>query len=98
VRRRLARLDRRGTDGPWIEPTLAVIERRPGVRAGDLAAELGRDRDRFKVDVRKLKDLGLTISLETGYELSPRGRAVLAALRAGAVGGAAGATPGGLPA
>jgi len=29
--------------------------------------------------VRKLKELGLTESLERGYRLSPRGRAVLAA-------------------
>jgi hypothetical protein len=81
VLRRLARLDATGADGPWTEPTLAIIERRPAVRAGDLAAELGRERDAFKVDVRKLKNLGLTISLGTGYELSPRGATVLAALR-----------------
>ena len=31
----------------------------------------------FKVDVRKLKALGLTESLEVGYRLSPRGRAFL---------------------
>ena len=31
----------------------------------------------FKTDVRKLKKLGLTISHDVGYELSPRGRAVL---------------------
>jgi hypothetical protein len=33
----------------------------------------------FKVDVRKLKRLGLTQSFEVGYELSPRGRAYLEA-------------------
>jgi hypothetical protein len=31
----------------------------------------------FKANVRKLKGLGLTESLEIGYRLSPRGRAVL---------------------
>jgi hypothetical protein len=35
---------------------------------------LGRERLEFKRDVRKLKELGLTLSLEVGYELSPRGR------------------------
>ena len=35
----------------------------------------------FKRDVRKLKELGLTESLETGYRLSPRGRALLERLR-----------------
>ncbi len=39
----------------------------------------------FKVDVRKFKEMGLTESLDVGYRLSPRGRAVLARLdRSGA--------------
>ncbi len=44
----------------------------------NLAQMLGRDTRTFKLDVRKLKALGLTISLETGYRLSPRGEAFLA--------------------
>ena len=36
----------------------SCIARRPGVRAGDLADELGRERLPFKADVRKLKNLG----------------------------------------
>ena len=47
------------------------------MRAGDLAASAGRERHPFKTDVRKLKELGLTESLEVGYRLSPRGRALL---------------------
>ena len=50
---------------------LRLIGDRPGVRAGDLADELGRERLAFKADVRKLKALGLTESLEVGYRLSP---------------------------
>jgi biotin operon repressor len=50
------------------------------VRAADLAAGLGRERAAFKADVRKLKELGLTESLEVGYRLSPRGRALLGRL------------------
>jgi hypothetical protein len=33
----------------------------------------------FKANVRKLKALGLTESLDVGYRLSPRGEALLAA-------------------
>ena len=73
--RRLARLDRASGTGPWTAAALAVVAEHPGVRAADLASSLGRDRDAFKLDVRKLKALGLTRSLQTGYELSPRGRA-----------------------
>ncbi len=43
----------------------------------ELAAEVGRPRPDFKLDVRKLKKLGLTHSLEVGYELSPRGEEFL---------------------
>ncbi|WP_206340147.1 hypothetical protein [Blastococcus litoris] len=76
VDRRLDRLDAaRGT--PWTRQVLALIAERPGVRAPDLAASLGRDTLPFKVDVRKLKELGLTRSLPVGYEISPRGRAYL---------------------
>jgi hypothetical protein len=75
--RRLARLDRTGRHGPWAMAVLRLIRDRPGVRAGDLAAAVGRERASFKVDVRKLKELGLTESLEVGYRLSPRGRALL---------------------
>jgi hypothetical protein len=78
---RLDRLDARSPTGPWTRATLDLIARRPGVRAADLAAELGRERLPFKADVRKLKRLGLTESLEVGYRLSPRGRAVVDRLR-----------------
>lgn len=76
---RLDRLDRASSHGPWTRATLAAIAARPAVRASDLAASFGRETAPFKIDVRKLKNLGLTYSLAVGYELSPRGRAFLAA-------------------
>jgi hypothetical protein len=75
--RRLDRLDAASRHGPWTRATLALIGERPGVRAGDLADAVGRERLPFKADVRKLKALGLTLSLEVGYRLSPRGEAYL---------------------
>ena len=44
------------------------------MRAGDLAASVGRETQPFKTDVRKLKNLGLTLSLDVGYRLSPARR------------------------
>jgi len=75
--RRLDRLDRASKHGPWTREVLRTIEARPAVRAADLAASFGRETQPFKLDVRKLKALGLTLSLEVGYRLSPRGEAYL---------------------
>lgn len=72
---RLDRLDRASGHGEWTRATLRLIAERPGVRAADLAASVGRETQSFKTDVRKLKNLGLTLSLEVGYRLSPRGAA-----------------------
>jgi hypothetical protein len=69
-----ARLDRMGE---WTYAYLRAIRDQPEVRAGDLAAQFGVERLEFKRDVRKLKELGLTISLEVGYRLSARGEAAL---------------------
>ncbi|MBF6215215.1 hypothetical protein IU433_30760 [Nocardia puris] len=76
---KLERMDRSGADGPWTLATLRIIEQMPATRAPDLAERLGREPDRFKIDVRKLKNLGLTHSLGVGYRLSPRGIAYLRA-------------------
>ncbi|MEW5813357.1 MAG: hypothetical protein AB1925_28365 [Actinomycetota bacterium] len=74
-----ARLDRwdRAAEHPWTRAYLATIAANEAVRAPDLAAGLGLDVPRFKRRVRQLKGLGLTISLDVGYRLSPRGRAFL---------------------
>jgi hypothetical protein len=80
IRTRLARLDRASRHGPWTEAALRLIAAHPAVRAADLAASLGRETQPFKTDVRKLKQLGLTESLDVGYRLSPRGRTVLSRL------------------
>jgi hypothetical protein len=80
--KRLERMDAASPDGPWTSKTLLVIRDHPAVRAGDLCGLVGQELVRFKPNVRKLKGLGLTISLEVGYRLSPRGEAYLRA-RAG---------------
>jgi len=77
---KLARLDARSADGAWVARVLGAIARQPGVVSTTLAAQLGMPRPEFKLRVRKLKELGLTQSLEVGYRVSPRGRAVLGKL------------------
>lgn len=65
--------DKNSKAGAWTRDTLRLVGNKPGVSSKLLALELGRDQADLKQDMRKLKKLGLTISLETGYRLSPRG-------------------------
>jgi hypothetical protein len=80
LRARLERLDRSGGK-PWTRTTLQLIEKYPGVVSTALARHTGQDRPDFKINVRKLKEMGLTESLQVGYRLSPRGEALLRAIR-----------------
>ena len=74
---RLGRLDAASKHGEWTEAYLRLVAEHPARRAPDLAEIVGRETQPFKLDIRKLKNLGLTTSLKIGYELSPRGRAWL---------------------
>ena len=65
---------------PWTSGALLLIRANPAVRAGDLAPLMDMETPKFKANVRKLKALGLTRSLETGYRLTDLGEQVAAAL------------------
>ena len=80
LRTRLDRLDRSGGK-PWTRTTLQLIEKYPGVVSTALARNAGQERPDFKINVRKLKEMGLTESLQVGYQLSPRGAALLRTIR-----------------
>jgi len=80
---KLDRLDRASSHGPWTMRTLGLIREHPQRRAPDLAEIEGRETAPFKIDVRKLKALGLTISHPVGYEISPRGLEYLSRTRRG---------------
>lgn len=75
IDRRLTRFDQASPQSPWTAETLRLIAEKPATRAAELAASLGFETRWFKTKVRKLKELGLTESLGTGYRLSARGRA-----------------------
>ena len=62
---------------PWAMEYLRTIERHPAVLAATLAEQHGMEKRPFKQRVRRLKELGLTESLEVGYRLSPSGAAYL---------------------
>ena len=74
----LDRWDRASATGPWTRRYLRLIADNEAVRAPDLATAVGMTTTPFKRRVRQLKGLGLTISLDVGYRISPRGKAFLA--------------------
>jgi hypothetical protein len=73
---RLARVDA-SCQVPWTTRYLQLIADQPGIVSRVLAPQVNADVPPFKRRVRQLKELGLTESLDVGYRLSPRGRAVL---------------------
>jgi len=75
IQSRLDRMDRASKDGPWTTKSLRLIATYPGLVSTVLARQLGQERPAFKINIRKLKELGLTESLEIGYRLSPLGLA-----------------------
>ena len=81
LKEKLDRLDARSIHGPWVTKFLSVVSMNPAVLAATLASSLGLERKWFKTHMRKLKEMGLTESLEIGYRISPRGDIVLKRLK-----------------
>ena len=76
VNKKLDAMDGRSKTGAWTRATLSLIGENEGTVSTDLATQMHRPRIEFKADVRKLKALGLTESLEVGYRLTPLGRRI----------------------
>ena len=77
VKLRLERLDKYSKQGAWTVRILKAIQDNPKLKAADLAAKTGKEKDWLKLNVRKLKNLGLTISHNPGYTISPLGEVFL---------------------
>jgi hypothetical protein len=77
----LARWGKTAPIADYHTKILQLIFERPGVAAAELAELLGVEKFKLKRDVHKLKELGLTISLNVGYRLSSRGESLLEGLK-----------------
>ena len=60
-----------------MRTTPMLIGTQSGPVSKRLADQLGLDRLTLKRDIRKLKSLGMSISLDVGYRLSNKGEALL---------------------
>lgn len=78
---KLDRLDSLGKVQNWTNKILEAVDANPGLYAIEYANQLGFEKKWFKVNIRKLKNLGLTISLSDGYKISPRGKELLKKLK-----------------
>ena len=79
--RALQQIDQNSRSAPWTLQVLESIGDNPGKLAIEIAHSIDMEKKPFKARVRRLKELGLTISLKQGYELSPRGRSYVARRR-----------------
>lgn len=77
LKKKLDRMDETGKYGAWVRRVMMTIDSNPNKRAQDLAEMLDVSKDWLKINIRKLKNLGLTISHEVGYTISPRGQVVM---------------------
>lgn len=74
---KLERLDRYSKQGQWTLKILKLIHQNPTLRAADLAQRTKWEKEWLKLNIRKLKNIGLTISHEVGYSISPLGEKYL---------------------
>ncbi len=73
IAEQLHKMDQSSKLGAWTNLVMLAIKKNPEVRAVSLAEKLGFEKFWLKLNIRKLKNLGLTISHDTGYSLSPLG-------------------------
>jgi len=77
LKEKLLNLDKFSKQGKWTAKVLKAIQENPKLPAVELAAKVNKEKEWLKTNVRKLKNLGLTISHEPGYTLSPLGEYVV---------------------
>ncbi len=77
LKKKLERLDNYSKQGHWTNKVLLTIKDNPNLHAIGIAELTGFEKEWLKLNIRKLKNLGLTISYNVGYELSPLGKECL---------------------
>jgi len=77
IQSKLSKFDKSERYPGWATKVLNIIHDNPGKSAGWISDLLDIEKDWLKPSIRKLKEIGLTISLDVGYNISPRGNAYL---------------------
>ncbi|WP_290789700.1 hypothetical protein [Flavihumibacter sp. UBA7668] len=74
LKNKLEKLDKHSRKGPWTNKILLAIKEHPNLHAVGISTLTGFEKEWLKLNIRKLKNAGLTISHTVGYELSPLGK------------------------
>lgn len=82
LKEKLERFDNHSKQGHWTEKILLTIQDNPNLHAIRISKLAGFEKEWVKLNIRKLKNLGLTISHKVGYELSPLGKTFVEKLKA----------------
>ena len=77
IKIKLQRFDKYSKQGEWTIKILNTILENPKLKSAELATIVNKDKTWLKSNIRKLKNLGLTISHEIGYSISPLGKVYL---------------------
>ena len=77
ILKKLKRMDNASSYGAWTKKALSLINKNPTVSAKKLAAMFNVEKDWLKIHIRKLKNLGFTISHKVGYSISVRGESLI---------------------
>ncbi len=77
LKEKLFRLDKFSKQGKWTQKVLLTIKDNPHLHAIGIAKLTNFEKELLKLNIRKLKNMGLTISHEVGYEISPLGKAFI---------------------
>jgi len=81
LKRKLDRLDNHSKRGNWTQKVLLTIKDNPNLHASGIAKLTGFEKEWLKLNIRKLKNLGLTVSHTVGYDLSPLGQLFISRLK-----------------
>jgi hypothetical protein len=74
LKMKLTKLDKSSKQGNWTAKILLTIKNQPNRVATEIAKLTDFEKEWLKLNIRKLKNLGLTISHKVGYEISPLGK------------------------
>lgn len=74
LKKKIQKLDTCSRQGNWTIEVLLAISGNPHHHAVGIAKLTNFEKEWLKRNIRKLKNLGLTTSQKTGYELSPLGK------------------------